>query len=81
MFPLMRLLAKTLMEPSAKAWMPEPSSGTDAAWTGETGGGISDFALEAHKGAKSNSVVYINPHKTLFYEKKIRSTLLDGALG
>jgi len=34
----------------------------DVAWTGETGGGISDFALEAHNGTKSKSVVYINPN-------------------
>ncbi|PKM81814.1 MAG: hypothetical protein CVU89_07240 [Firmicutes bacterium HGW-Firmicutes-14] len=58
----------------------------EVAWTGETGGGSSDFALEAHNGNKSNSVVYINPNKTLFYTailkdfKRKRSTLSEGAL-
>jgi len=42
----------------------------EVAWAGKTGGGISDFALEAHKGTKSNSVVYINPYKYCFIRRR-----------
>jgi hypothetical protein len=72
--PLLRHLAKTLMEPWAQSRMTELPSATDGAGASETQGGVRVFALVAHKGNKSNFVVRINPHKHVKLHNNIIST-------
>ncbi len=64
--PLLRHLAKTLIEPWAQSRMTELPSATQ--------GGVRVFALVAHKGNKSNFVVRINPHKHVKLHNNIISS-------